>query len=85
MKESGARWNYDPVSVDLYIVDFYCAEKKLVIELDGDAHFSPNAGEYDDKRTRFLEKQGLTVIRFENDELKESLDGVLETIKSYLK
>jgi very-short-patch-repair endonuclease len=56
MKESGARWNYDPVSVDLYIVDFYCAEKKLVIELDGDG-----------------QKQGLTVIRFEKDELKENL------------
>jgi very-short-patch-repair endonuclease len=73
------------ISIDRYIVDFYCAEKKLVIELDGDGHFSPNGGEYDDERTKFLEKQGLTVIRFENDELKENLDGVLETIKLYLK
>jgi very-short-patch-repair endonuclease len=72
------------ISIDRYIVDFYCPEKNLVIELDGDGHFSPNGNNYDDERTKFLEKQGLTVIRFENDELKENLDGVLETIKAYL-
>jgi very-short-patch-repair endonuclease len=73
------------ISIDRYIVDFYCPEKKLVIELDGDGHFTPNGGDYDDQRTKFLEKQGLTVIRFENDELKDNLEGVLETIQSYLK
>src|SRR5579862_2896050 len=72
------------ISIDRYIVDFYCPTKKLVIELDGDAHFSANADVYEDRRTKFLEKQGLTVIRFENDELKENLDWVLERIKSYL-
>jgi very-short-patch-repair endonuclease len=73
------------VSIDRYIVDFYCPEKMLVIELDGDAHFSPNSDMNDDKRTEFLQKQGLKVIRFENDELKDNLDGVLETINRYLK
>ena len=73
------------ISIGRYVVDFYCPEKKLVIELDGDVHFSPNGSDYDDERSKFLEKQGLTVIRFENDELKENLDGVLEKIKSYLR
>ena len=73
------------ISIDKYIVDFYCPEKKLVIELDGDGHFTPNGFDYDDERTKFLEKQGLTVIRFENDEVKDNLDAVLETIERYLK
>ena len=73
------------ISIDKYIVDFYCPEKKLVIELDGDGHFTPNGFDYDDARTTFLEKQGLTVIRFENEEVKDNLDGVLETIERYLK
>ena len=73
------------ISIGRYIVDFYCPDCRLVIELDGEAHFSHNIDVYQDRRTKFLEKQGLTVIRFENWELKDNLDGVLETIKRYLK
>ena len=73
------------ISIDKYIVDFYCPEKKLVVELDGEAHFTVTGGDYDDERSKFLENQGLTVIRFENDEVKDNLDGVLETIERYLK
>jgi very-short-patch-repair endonuclease len=67
-----------------YIVDFLCPECGLVIELDGEAHFSPNADQYDDPRTKYLEKQGLRVLRFENIEIAEDLDRVLETIKANL-
>jgi very-short-patch-repair endonuclease len=67
-----------------YIVDFLCPECGLVIELDGDAHFSPNIDQYDDPRTRYLEKQGLRVIRFENRQIAEDLDLVLEAIKTML-
>jgi len=56
-----------------------------VIELDGEAHFSHNIDVYQDSRTKFLEKQGLMMIRFENRELKENLDGVLEAIRKHLK
>src|SRR5215471_18667355 len=73
------------ISVGRYIVDFYCPDCRLVIELDGEAHFSHNIDVYEDRRTKFLEKQGLTVIRFGNRELKDNLDGVLETIKRHLK
>jgi very-short-patch-repair endonuclease len=70
--------------VGRYVVDFLCPECGLVIELDGDAHFSPNIDQYDDPRTRYLEKQGLRVLRFENREIKEDFDQVLETIKANL-
>ena len=72
------------VGIGCYIVDFLCPECNLVIELDGDAHFSPNIDQYDDPRTEYLERQGLRVIRFENSEIKEDLERVLETIKANL-
>ena len=68
-----------------YIVDFLCVECGLVIELDGDAHYSFNIDEYEDKRNAYLEKQGLRVIRFENREIAEDLDFVLEKITECLK
>ena len=67
-----------------YIVDFLCIECNLVIELDGDAHYSYNIDQYDDERTRWLTTQGLRVIRFENREVAENIEGVLETIKAEL-
>jgi len=57
----------------------------LVIELDGESHYTPYAHLYDDPRTEYLEKQGLRVIRFENREIAENLDGVLETIRRWVK
>ena len=68
-----------------YIVDFLCIECGLVIELDGDAHYTPNIHAYEDKRTAYLEKQGLKVIRFENCEIAEDWDFVLEKIQEELK
>jgi very-short-patch-repair endonuclease len=68
-------------SIGRYIVDFYCPECRLVIELDGEGHYSPTGGRYEAERTRYLESLGLRVVRFENRELLENLEGVLETIK----
>ena len=67
-----------------YIVDFYCPECGLVIELDGARHFSITIDKYEAERTRYLEAEDLRVIRFENKELYENLEGVLETIKRAL-
>jgi adenine-specific DNA-methyltransferase len=61
-----------------YIADFYCAEAKLIVEIDGDTHF--NHGEYDQKRSAWLEEQGLRVIRFTNDQVLNSTDEVLRLI-----
>jgi very-short-patch-repair endonuclease len=72
------------VSIGRYIVDFYCPECRLVIELDGAAHFSMTIDEYDGQRTMYLEEEGLRVIRFENEEIFEDIDTVLEKIKESL-
>ena len=57
----------------------------MVIELDGDRHFSITIDEYEARRTKYLEEEGLRIIRFENKELYDNLEGVLETIKEALK
>src|SRR4051812_44593858 len=53
-------------SIGNYIVDFYCHAEKLVIELDGAGHFTPEGLRYDGTRDNFLKEQGLRVIRIEN-------------------
>jgi very-short-patch-repair endonuclease len=68
------------ISIGRYIVDFYCAEARLVIELDGEHHFSITLDEYETERTLYLEREGIKVIRFENKELYDNLEGVLDTI-----
>ena len=60
-----------------YIVDFYCHEQQLVIEIDGDSHYEDHAQVYDQKRTKFLESHGLKVVRFTNSEVMKSIDGVM--------
>ena len=63
-----------------YIADFYCAEAKLVIELDGSGHYTPDGKEYDEERTAFLEEYDLSVIRILNSEINENFRGVCEYI-----
>lgn len=55
-------------SVDHYIIDFYCPELKLAIELDGEVHDSPEQKEYDKVRQEYLEAFGITFIRIKNEE-----------------
>lgn len=61
-----------------FIVDFYCHEKRLIIEVDGDSHLHQR--EYDAIRTAWLESQGNRVIRFWNSEVTQNMDGVLTKI-----
>ncbi len=61
-----------------YILDFYCAEAKLVIELDGGQH--QQAGAYDQQRTEMLKQHGIQVLRFWNNEFLQNTEGVLEAI-----
>jgi very-short-patch-repair endonuclease len=67
--------------ISRFIADFYCAEAKLVIEIDGDYHAEPAQAEYDAARTAWLEAHGHHVIRFSNREVYENFDGVLEAIR----
>ena len=63
-----------------YIVDFYCAEAKLVIELDGSQHFEDTNIAKDQERTNFLESYGLSVIRIPNNEINNNFRGVCQYI-----
>lgn len=63
-----------------YIVDFYCHQAKLVVELDGSQHCTPEKKEYDKKRTAYLESQGLVVLRFSNLDVTRQFRNVCEEI-----
>ncbi|MCK4090361.1 endonuclease domain-containing protein [Acinetobacter radioresistens] len=63
-----------------YIVDFYCHDIGLVIELDGSQHGTNDAIEYDAERTQFLEALGLTVVRYWNHDVLGRTDVVLEDL-----
>ena len=64
-----------------YIVDFYCPSARLAIELDGEVHYSIEASEYDERRTRYLKEElNITVIRFENCEVIDNPEGVMKVI-----
>ena len=63
-----------------YIVDFYCANAQLAIELDGSGHYEPVQAQYDKERTAYLERMGLHVLRFTNLQVNREFRGVCETI-----
>ena len=68
-----------------YIADFYSAQAKLVIELDGSQHFTDKEIEKDTERTKYLEQYGLTVIRIANNDVNENFEGVCEYIDNIVK
>jgi len=65
-----------------YIVDFFCFEKKLIIELDGGPHNQDETKLNDVKRQKWLELQNFKVIRFWNTEVLKNINGVLQVIKA---
>ena len=67
-----------------YIVDFYCHEYQLVVEIDGDSHYTEEAQIKDRRRSDFLESKGLRVIRFTNPEVVSNIDGVMESLEKLL-
>jgi very-short-patch-repair endonuclease len=67
--------------IDNFIVDFFCAQLKLVIEVDGEGHFTNDGRDYDWERTQILEGYGLTVLRFTNDEVLQDWEGVCRRIE----
>ncbi len=72
------------VPIGIYIVDFLCVEKNLIIELDGDSHYRPGAKEYDEKRDTYLVSRGFRVLRFQNHVLRGAMDVVLQKIREAL-
>ncbi len=67
-----------------YIADFYIAEKKIVIELDGSQHFDLAGLQSDAKRDAYFFEQGLTVLWYANSEIRRNFCGVCEDILKYL-
>ena len=60
-----------------YVLDFFCVELQLAIELDGSQHFTAEQLDYDLRRTRYLQSLGITVLRFDNRQLLEEMEAVL--------
>ena len=71
--------------INQFIVDFYCDELKLVIELDGGYHNIPEVKERDKEREAMLKEFGLKVIRFTNEEVEKNIASVLQKIKDFIK
>ena len=67
-----------------YIVDFYCASKKLVIELDGAQHYEKEAQEQDLIRDNYLRSLGLTVLRYTNMEINQNFKNVCADIYDHI-
>ena len=67
-----------------YILDFYCHRLKLAIEVDGSIHQKEDVKENDEIRQRQLEEEGLSFIRFTNDQIILRLEGVIQQIESHL-
>ena len=68
-----------------YIVDFYCSEKKIVIELDGSQHYEDKGAKADRERDSVLSSLGLTVLRYSNLDVNSNFAGVCEDILLHLK
>lgn len=70
-------------SIGGYVLDFYCPEIKLVIELDGEQHSKKENFLYDKERTEYLKILGCNVLRFKNVELEKNIEEVLVKIKEF--
>lgn len=67
-----------------YFLDFYCHQAKLAIELDGGQHAEPEQQTHDEKRSAYLADQGISVLRFWNNEVLENTEGVLQSVFDWL-
>ena len=70
--------------IDIFIVDFYCHEFKLAIEIDGEIHLDKEIAEYDDGRTHDLEELGIKILRFTNNKVFNDINYVLKEISNTL-
>ena len=72
-------------TINNFIVDFYCHEAKLIIELDGSQHFTKDAQIHDNERTEILQAYGLNVLRFKNADVDKNFNNVCKFIDNYIK
>jgi len=67
-----------------YITDFFCNDAKLVVECDGDVHSTSDRQKIDQKRDAYLRSQGLTILRFQNEQVLDEPESVLRSIAAHL-
>ena len=72
-------------AIDNFIADFFCHKAKLIIELDGSQHYTPEGKDHDEFRTQVLEGYDLKVIRFTNHQIDVNFQGVCHYIDSIVK
>jgi very-short-patch-repair endonuclease len=84
-KELGGHRFRRQYSVGKFVIDFYCPKLKLAIEVDGDSHFIEGARERDRERQTIMEAVGITFLRFNNREIYENINGVLNKIMGCIK
>jgi len=70
-------------AIGRFVVDFYCHERRLVVELDGGIHLDREQRQRDRERQLELEERGLAFLRFTNDDIERNLDAVLIRIASF--
>lgn len=68
-----------------YVVDFYCPEANLALEIDGDSHYQIGADKRDNARQKFIGKMGIRVVRFTDNDVRDSLDDVLAIVLQKLR
>lgn len=68
----------------MFIADFVCLSKRLVIELDGGYHQLPEQQISDEERSKWLEDKGFKVIRFSNEEVLGNIEGTITSIKAFI-
>lgn len=83
LKELPVNFNRQKV-IGKYIVDFYCAEAKLIIEIDGSQHYFEEGKRADEKRDAFLNSLGLVVLRYSNLDVNTNFDGVCIDITNHI-
>ena len=66
--------------IDRYIVDFYCPELRVAIEIDGDSHYDEHGFVVEKQRENLIESLGITLLRFTNIEVNQNINGVLDKI-----
>ena len=71
--------------IEDYVVDFYCYKARLVIEIDGGAHFTPDGKSYDKARNRVLSRLDLHVMRFSNSQIDTEFESVCKSIDEFIK
>jgi very-short-patch-repair endonuclease len=72
-------------SVDKFVIDFYCPELRLAIEVDGDSHFTPQARIYDRGRQNHIESFGIRFLRVMNEDVYDNLEAVLDEIEATIR